>query len=474
MFIIGHSTFRQPQPDPAVFRLSPRRAPDPGQRRALDDPHHDTERPGRYTFARWSAPTSTKLALRRLRRSRRRSGDCRGVLSEAQAVAVALQVRDRHVQLLSEGLRNRRLSVRPRELVERGHEVAMFSMRLPAEPHPEAPQLLIHGLASRLPMLLAREAAAAVEARSARRMCSFSSRPRCGTSGASAARLFPARATARRAGARVTLMAHELYIPAPLATGPPRRRAGLRVARRNGALLGARRSHVRDEDHPRRCHPRGPSGAGCARASASCAWARARFPRRGRPRAGGRCAAEARRVLDRGRREVFDVVLEAFERIARELPLAELVIIGASARRSAPGLERSWTTSPVTRARPIRSRARWPLPDVAREIAELDVYLFPMDTGANTRSSTLPTALGSGWLLRRFAVRTPTTSCFETKRTSSRASAPTGAAFVGGAGPLARPGAPRAHRRRRAPSLRRSPELGTDHERFLRRARAAG
>jgi glycosyltransferase involved in cell wall biosynthesis len=33
---------------------------------------------------------------------------------------------------------------------------------------------------------------------------------------------------------------------------------------------------------------------------------------------------------------------------------------------------------------------------VARQVAALDVYLFPMDTGANTRSGTLPVALGSG------------------------------------------------------------------------------
>ena len=35
------------------------------------------------------------------------------------------------------------------------------------------------------------------------------------------------------------------------------------------------------------------------------------------------------------------------------------------------------------------------LEEVAREIATLDLYLFPTETGANTRSSTLPGALGS-------------------------------------------------------------------------------
>jgi glycosyltransferase involved in cell wall biosynthesis len=36
------------------------------------------------------------------------------------------------------------------------------------------------------------------------------------------------------------------------------------------------------------------------------------------------------------------------------------------------------------------------LAEVSAEIAELDLYLFPMSTGANTRSGTLPAALGSG------------------------------------------------------------------------------
>jgi glycosyltransferase involved in cell wall biosynthesis len=36
------------------------------------------------------------------------------------------------------------------------------------------------------------------------------------------------------------------------------------------------------------------------------------------------------------------------------------------------------------------------LSEVAVEVANLDVFLFPMETGANTRSSTLPVALGSG------------------------------------------------------------------------------
>ena len=44
----------------------------------------------------------------------------------------------------------------------------------------------------------------------------------------------------------------------------------------------------------------------------------------------------------------------------------------------------------------IRIAGKQTLSAIAQEVAALDVFLFPMDTGANTRSSTLPLALGSG------------------------------------------------------------------------------
>jgi glycosyltransferase involved in cell wall biosynthesis len=44
----------------------------------------------------------------------------------------------------------------------------------------------------------------------------------------------------------------------------------------------------------------------------------------------------------------------------------------------------------------IRVTGKLELAAVAREVAETDVYLFPMISGANTRSCTLPLALGTG------------------------------------------------------------------------------
>jgi glycosyltransferase involved in cell wall biosynthesis len=92
----------------------------------------------------------------------------------------------------------------------------------------------------------------------------------------------------------------------------------------------------------------------------------------------------------------FDVVLDAFARIARQLPSAELVLIGdlgppdrPAVKEIAQALHRH-----VARER-IRVTGKLSLSEIASEVASLDVYLFPMSTGANTRSGTLPLALGS-------------------------------------------------------------------------------
>jgi len=47
------------------------------------------------------------------------------------------------------------------------------------------------------------------------------------------------------------------------------------------------------------------------------------------------------------------------------------------------------------------------LQEIAATVATLDLYLFTMNTGANTRSSTLPLALGSG--VPTVAIRGPET-----------------------------------------------------------------
>jgi glycosyltransferase involved in cell wall biosynthesis len=93
----------------------------------------------------------------------------------------------------------------------------------------------------------------------------------------------------------------------------------------------------------------------------------------------------------------LDIVLDAFARVAAELPSAELVLIGDLGPPDRPTVRE--VLDAVAR-HPARARIRLTgglsLDEVAREIADLDVYLFTMETGANTRSGTLPAALGAG------------------------------------------------------------------------------
>jgi glycosyltransferase involved in cell wall biosynthesis len=107
-----------------------------------------------------------------------------------------------------------------------------------------------------------------------------------------------------------------------------------------------------------------------------------------------------------GRR--FDIAIEAFATISREFPSSELVLmgdLGPADRPSVKAIVDSISGHPA-RAR-IRLTGRLPLSEIAAEMADLDLYLFPMNTGANTRSSTLPTALGSS--LPIVSVRGPET-----------------------------------------------------------------
>jgi glycosyltransferase involved in cell wall biosynthesis len=92
----------------------------------------------------------------------------------------------------------------------------------------------------------------------------------------------------------------------------------------------------------------------------------------------------------------FDAVLDAFDEIARVHDDAELILIGDLGPSSTPAgralAERIAASAMGSR---VRLTGKLSLAKVARTISSLDLYLFPMDTGANTRSGTLPVALGS-------------------------------------------------------------------------------
>jgi glycosyltransferase involved in cell wall biosynthesis len=98
-----------------------------------------------------------------------------------------------------------------------------------------------------------------------------------------------------------------------------------------------------------------------------------------------------------GRDKRFEVLLDCFERVRARRPEAELVILGDLGDATLPHVRAFHEAVSKHPGRDhIHLRGKQQLDDIARELALLDVYLFPMFTGANTRSSTLPVALGTG------------------------------------------------------------------------------
>ena len=278
------------------------------------------------------------------------------------------------------------------ELGRRGHDVMIVS-RQPAAPHPAAPAVAVQGVEGRLPTVIARNAAAAIDAyRPTDVLIQYT--PQIWDSsrfGSPAPLLLAARA--RAASARVTLMAHELYIPferrPDLFVGAAMQRlqmaALIKVCHRVFVTTGTRASDIAGL-----CAVLEVGAPGIVRVGANAL----PVPRTleadtARPRLGLFSTAAV------GKR--FDVVLNAFARLAKELPGAELVIIGdlgPPERRIVRDILDTVARHPA-RDR-IRMTGKLTLVEIAQEIANLDLYLFPMNSGANTRSGTLPAALGSG------------------------------------------------------------------------------
>jgi glycosyltransferase involved in cell wall biosynthesis len=93
----------------------------------------------------------------------------------------------------------------------------------------------------------------------------------------------------------------------------------------------------------------------------------------------------------------FESVVDAFELVSKEIPRARLLLIGDLGDPAQPRHRRLFER---IRAHPAADRivvtGKLDLRKVSDAIAHLDVFLFPMDVGATTRSGTLPVALGSG------------------------------------------------------------------------------
>jgi glycosyltransferase involved in cell wall biosynthesis len=281
------------------------------------------------------------------------------------------------------------------ELQRRGHEVAIIS-RQPAERHPDAPELEVRGMAGRWPTTIARHALDAIEDYGPADVL-IQYTPQmwdAGRLGSPAAVWLAARA--RKLGARVTVIAHELAVP--LLPRPDLALAAVVQRVHLAALVKtADRFFVTTETRAvslsRLCHLMVVAEPGVVRVGPGALPVERKRQLDGDAKPGPRVGFFSTAAT--GKR--FDVVLDAFERIASEIPAAELVLIGDLGPPDQRGVRviLDAIARHPAKAR-IRMTGRLSLPEIASEMAALDLYLFPMSTGANTRSSTLPVALGSG------------------------------------------------------------------------------
>jgi glycosyltransferase involved in cell wall biosynthesis len=277
------------------------------------------------------------------------------------------------------------------ELRRRGIPAAVFS-REPTAPHPEAPEVAVHGAAGARPLAVAHRLLPAILATRPTDVVVQYTPQMWDASRFGSAALPWLASRLRHTGARITLVAHEPYMGFPLHR--PDLFAGSMLQRLQFAalLLSCHRSFVTTESrlpviepYTRALHLPAP---GVLRVGTNALPVARRRPP-GPPRIGVFSTAAV------GKR--FDLVLDAFGRVASARPDAELVLVGDL---GAPEEPRVRAIHAAVRAHAAAARIRvtgkLPLHEVAQEIADLDVYLFPMNTGANTRSGTLPLALGSG------------------------------------------------------------------------------
>ena len=286
------------------------------------------------------------------------------------------------------------------ELRRRGHEAAIFS-RAPASRNPEALDLPVTGVPGKALTIAAGIAERIIAGRYSDAIIEYTAQmwgPLRFGSGALpllAARL-------KRAGLSVSLALHEPYTPwyrrPDLLLGA----ALLRL--QFGALLPfCDRYFVTTET--RMNIVAGPAAA----FSPARPLALMRIGPNALPVA--RSPARAHRIglfstLAVGKR--FDVAISALEQILPRYPGAELLLIGdvgSAGDRAAAELKARIEASPVGSR--VRLTGKLSLQEIAATVATLDLYLFTMNTGANTRSGTLPLALGSG--IPVVAIRGPET-----------------------------------------------------------------
>jgi len=278
------------------------------------------------------------------------------------------------------------------ELQRRGFECRIFT-RTPAQTNPAALDVAVTGVSGPTPLVIAERIRRHVEAFAPTDVVlQYTPQMFGATRFGSPASVWLAHA-ARRLGCNVVVLAHELYLP---------------WSKRPDVTLGAALMHLQLAAVLTAAHRLIVTVERRAHQVRALAGAVGRGDRIGVVRVGPgalplKKAAHAGRRLRLGtfstfgRDKRFDALLDCFRIVHARRPDAELVILGDLGADGDPrvrALRRAIAEHPA--AANIRSPGKQDLATIAGEIAELDVYLFPMHTGANTRSSTLPVALGTG------------------------------------------------------------------------------
>jgi glycosyltransferase involved in cell wall biosynthesis len=276
------------------------------------------------------------------------------------------------------------------ELRRRGHEATIFT-RAPAAPNPEAPDTPVVSAPRRSPLEIAGTIAKLIDQSDATDVIlQYSARMWDASRFGSPA--LPMLAATLRGPLRLSLVAHELYTPWSRRPDLVLGSAALRA--QFGAVMAVCDTvFVTTETRLPLIARAGsalksPPRLGVLRVGSNAL-----------PVTGGASLGTPRiglfSTLAVGKR--FDVVVSAFEAIWRRRADAQLIVIGdlgpqsgrahrmlASQIEASPAAERIHLTGKVT------------LSEVASIVSTLGVYLFPMDTGANTRSGTLPIAFATG------------------------------------------------------------------------------
>jgi glycosyltransferase involved in cell wall biosynthesis len=315
------------------------------------------------------------------------------------------------------------------ELRRRDHEVAIFS-RAPAERHPEAQGVEVHGVDGGTPTVIARHLRGLVsDYRPTEIFLQYTSQMwnawRFGT---------PAMTLLlhqlNQTGARLTVIAHQLFVP--WLPRPDLAAAALLQRIQHGTVVReCQRFFVTTETRARLVAPLcklvGAPAPGVFRIGANAmpieGPARSTTASPAAPKIGFFSTAAVGKN--------YPAVLDAFARIVSEFPAAELILIGdlgPSHQANVRAVHEAVARHPARDK--IRLTGRLSLPEVARETAALDLYLFAMATGANTRSSTLPTPLGSGIPTVAFRGRETDLDVFQDGENIAFAEELTGPAFA--------------------------------------------